>query len=131
MAEWTEQRLGYVFGLLGGGLIALGGIVSLIVGAADLALGHPYGAIGAVSAAIVLLVVGALAALFAWMGRHDWSARPLASGIMLIVIAVIGWAIVGIDASLLALIGSLFVFLAGVLYVLEPAKRAAASVASA
>jgi hypothetical protein len=131
MAEWTEQRLAYGFGLLGGGLIALGGLVSLVIGAADLALGHPYGALGAVSAAIVLLVVGGLAGFFAWMGRHDWSARPLASGIMLIVIAVIGWAVVGIDASLLALIGSLFVFLAGILFVLEPAKRAATTVASA
>ncbi len=131
MAEWTEQRLGYGFGLLGAGLIALGGLVGLVTGAADLALGHPLGALGAVSAAIVLLVVGGLAGFFAWIGRHDWSGRPMASGILLIVIAVIGWAVVGIDASLLALIGSLFVFLAGILFVLEPARRAASSVVSA
>ena len=131
MAEWTEQRLAYGFGLLGAGLIALGGLVTLVTGAADLALGHPLGALGAVSAAIVLLVVGGLAGFFAWIGRHDWSDRPLASGILLIVIAVLGWAVVGIDASLLALIGSLFVFLAGILFVLAPARRAASTGASA
>lgn len=131
MAEITEQRLGYGFGLLGGALIALGGLVSLIVGTADLLLGRPLGAIGAASAAVVLFVVGGLAMFFAWLGRHDWGTRPLASGVLLVVTAVMGWAIVGIDANLLALIGSLFAFLAGVLFLIEPAKKAAAAVVSA
>jgi hypothetical protein len=131
MAELNEQRLGYGFGLLGGALIALGGLVSLIVGTADLFLGRPNGAVGAASDAVILFVVGGLAMFFAWLARHDWSARPLASGVLLVVLAVVGWAIVGIDASLLALIGSLFAFLAGVLFLLQPAQRAVAAVASA
>ncbi|HTT44438.1 MAG TPA: hypothetical protein VMH38_00270 [Thermoplasmata archaeon] len=125
MTELTEQRLGYGFGLLGGALIALGGLVSLIVGTADLILGRPNGAISAASSAVVLFVVGGLAIFFAWLARHDWSARPLASGVLLVVLAVVGWAIVGIDASLLALVGSLFAFLAGVLFLIQPVKKAA------
>ena len=131
MTELTEQRLGYGFGLLGGALIVLGGVMSLIVGAADLALGRPFGAIGAASNALVLFVVGGLVMFFAWLARHDWSSRPFASGILLAVLAIVGWVIVGIDASLLALIGSLFAFLAGVLFLIEPARRAVAPVTSA
>ena len=131
MAEMTEQRLGYLFGLLGGGLIALGGLVSLVVGTADLFLGRPYGAIGAASNAVVLFVIGGLAMFFAWLARHDWNARPLASGVLLVVLAVVGWALVGIDASLLALVGSLFAFLAGVLFLIQPARKAAELAVSA
>jgi len=131
MAELSEQRLGYGFGLLGGALIALGGLVSLIVGTADLLLGRPIGAIGAASNAVVLFVIGGLAMFFAWLARHDWSSRPLASGVLLVVLAVVGWAIVGIDASLLALVGSLFAFLAGVLFLVKPAKKAVELAASA
>jgi len=131
MAELTEQRLGYGFGLLGGALIALGGLVSLVVGAADLVLGRPFGAVSAVGNAVILFVVGGLALFFAWLARHDWSSRPFASGLLLAILAIVGWVVVGIDASLLALIGSLFVFLAGVMFLIEPAKKAVASVASA
>jgi hypothetical protein len=131
MAEITEQKLGYGLGLLGGALIALGGLVSLVVGTADLILGRPYGAIDAASNAVVLFVVGGLAMFFAWLAHHDWSTRPLTSGILLVVLAVVGWAIVGIDSSLLALIGSLLAFLAGVLFLIEPSKKAAAAVVSA
>ena len=131
MTDLTEQRIGYGFGLLGAALIALGGLVSLVIGAVDLAAGRPVGALGAASAAVVLLVVGGLAAFFAWLGRHDWSARPLVSGILLVVLAAIGWASVGLGANLLGLLGSLFVFLAGVLYLVQPAQKAVASLATA
>lgn len=131
MSELTEQRLGYGFGLLGGVLIALGGLVSLLIGAADLILGRPLGALGAASEAVVLFVVGGLAIFFAWLGRHEWSSRPLAGGILLVVLAVLGWIVVGVAGDLLALIGSLFVFLAGVLYLLEPAKKAVRAAVSA
>lgn len=127
MTELTEQRVGYGFGLLGGFLIALGGIVSLAFGVADVAFGRPYGAVGAVSQAVVLFVVGGLAVFFAWLGHRDWSARPLASGILLVVLAILG-LVVGVGANLLALVGSLFVVLAGVLYLLEPAKKTATSI---
>jgi len=130
MSELTEQRLGYGFGVLGGVLIALGGLVSLVVSAADLIVGRPFGALGAASEAVVLFVVGGLAILFAWLGRRDWSSRPLASGVLLVVVAALGWIVVGVGADLLALIGSVFVLLAGVLYLLEPAKKAAGAIAS-
>lgn len=128
MAELTEQRVGYGFGLIGGLLIAIGGLVSLAVGAADLVVGRSMGALNSASEGVVLLVVGGLAVFFAWLGHRAWSSRPLASGVLLVVLAVLAWAVVGVGANLLALVGSLFVILAGVLYLLEPAKRAASAV---
>ncbi len=119
-----EQRLGYGFGLLGGILIGLGGLISLVLGISDMVTGRSIGALNAESEAIVLFVVGGLAAFFAWLGHRDWSTRPLASGVLLVALAIVGWLVVGVGASLLALVGSLFVFLAGVLYLLEPAKKA-------
>ncbi len=125
MTENTpEQRLGYGFGLLGGILIGLGGLISLVLGISDMVAGRSIGALNAESEAVVLLVVGGLAAFFAWLGHREWSTRPLASGVLLVALAIVGWLVVGVGASLLALVGSLFVFLAGVLYLLEPAKKA-------
>lgn len=131
MADITEQRLGYGFGVLGGALIALGGLVSLVLGTIDLALGHPYGALNAAGQAVLLFVVGGLAILFAWLGHRAWSSRPLTSGVLLVVMAGLGWAVAGVAANLVGLVGVLFVFLAGVLYVLEPAKKAVGQAVSA
>jgi hypothetical protein len=124
MVELTERRLGYGFGLLGGLLILVGALISLVVGAADLVVRHPYVAVGALSGAVILLVVGGLALFFAYLGYRGWSDRPLVSGIMLVLLAAIGWVALGIGANVVSLIGALFVFLAGVLYLIEPTRHA-------
>jgi hypothetical protein len=123
MVEITERRLGYGFGLLGGLMILLGALVSLVVGTVDLVVGRPFGAAGEASAAVVLIVVGGLALFFAYLGHRAWSDRPVASGILLVLLAVVGWAVLGLGANVIALIGALFVFLAGVLFLIEPTKR--------
>jgi hypothetical protein len=124
MVELTERRLGYGFGLLGGGLILLGALVSLVTGAIDLVASHPFGALGAMSAAVILFVVGGLALFFAYLGHRAWSDRPLASGILLVLLAGIGWLVLGLGGNVIALIGALFVFLAGVLMLIEPTRHA-------
>ena len=124
MTEVTEQRLGFGFGLLGGILIGLGGLVSLLLGTADLILGRPIGALNAASEGVLLLVVGGLALLFSWLAHRSWADHPITNGVMLMMVAVVGWVVVGIGSSLLGLVGSLFVFLAGVLYLVDPAQRA-------
>lgn len=123
MADLSERTLGYGFGLLGGLLIVLGAIVALVVGTMDLLVGRPFGAISQASEAIVLFVVGGLALLFAYLGRRVWKERALTAGILLIVTAAIGWAVLGFGANLLALLGGIFVFLGGVLYLVEPTKH--------
>jgi hypothetical protein len=108
-------------------LILLGSLLSLLVGVVDLAIGRPLGAVNSASLALILLVVGGLALFFAWLARHDWSDRPMASGVLLVVIATVGWAFLGLGENVISLVGALFVLLGGVLYLVEPAKRIVAS----
>jgi hypothetical protein len=115
--------LGHTFGLVGGGLLVLGGILSLAFGMADLILGHPRGMIGAVSSAVVLFVLGGLTLMFAWLGRHEWRARAWVAGVLLVVIGLLGWATVGSLGDVATLVGALFAVLAGVLYLLEPSQK--------
>jgi hypothetical protein len=121
MSDLTERRLGWGFGLLGSVLIGVGGLLALIAGVADLIRGHNGGALGWGTTAIVLFVLAALAYFFVYLGHRTWSDRPLVSGVLLIVIAAVGWAALGLGANVLALVGALFVFLAGVLYMIVPA----------
>jgi hypothetical protein len=127
MVELTERKLGYGFGLLGGALFLLGALVSIAVGTLDLVIRHPFGALGAMSEAVVLLVVGGLALLFAYLGHRAWSDRPLVSGVLLVLLAGIGWAALGFGDNVIALVGALFVFLAGVLFLIEPTRHAVAT----
>jgi hypothetical protein len=128
MVELTERRLGYGFGLLGGGLILVGALLSFVVGAVDLVARYPYGAIGMLTGAVILLVIGGLALFFAYLGHGAWSSRPLASGILLVLLAAIGWLVLGLGTNVVALVGALFVFLAGVLYLIEPTRHAISTV---
>ncbi len=130
METTTERTMGHLFGLVGGLLILVGGLVAVIFGFADLALGRALGAAGALGEAVVLFVVGALVLLFAHLGEHGWKERPVASGVMLVVLAVIGWAVLGMGGNLLAFVGGILALLAGVLYLIEPAQHAVTRIAS-
>jgi hypothetical protein len=130
MENTTERTVGHLFGLVGGLLIVVGGLVAALFGIADLVVGHTLAAAGAWSEAIVLFVVGGLVMLFAHMGEHAWKTRPVASGILLVILAVIGWAVLGLGTNVVALVGGIFALLAGVLYLIEPSQRAVSALAS-
>jgi len=131
MSDLTERKLGWGFGLLGGLLIVAGALVSAFVGTLDLAMGRFSGAFGAGTEAVLLLVVGALALFFAYLAHRTWSDRPIVAGVLLVVIAAIGWGVTGFGGSILALLGALFVFLAGLLFLLQPALSSVKSLATA
>jgi hypothetical protein len=130
MENTTEREMGHLFGLVGGLLMLGGGLFAGAFGITDLVLGRLSDAAGALGAAVVLFVVGALVVLFAHFAEHGWKDRPFASGVMLVVLAVIGWATLGLGVNVLALVGGIFVLLAGVLYLIEPTQRAASALAS-
>jgi hypothetical protein len=131
MENITERGLGHLFGLIGGALIIVGGVVAAAFGFADLVLGHTFGAMSALGEAVVLAVVGALVMLFAYLGDHEWRDRPVASGVLLVLLALIGWAVLGLGVNVLALVGGIFALLAGALYLIEPSQKAFRAVASA
>ena len=122
MANLTEQRLGFGFGILGGGLVVLAGVVRLITGMIQLASGRAFGGLNSETEAVVLFVVGGLAMLFAFLAHYEWKDRPIVGGVLLVVLAALGWGALGLGSDVIALIGAIFVLLAGVLFLLGPAK---------
>lgn len=122
MTSITERSLGFGFGAIGGLLIVLAAFVGMVLGTVDLATGHAMGALQAASEAFVLAVLGGLAVLFAYLGHRPWADRPVTSGVLLLVVGLLAWAVVGIGASVFALVGTLFVILGGVLYLIPPAR---------
>ena len=124
MVDWTEERLGFGFGWLGGVLLLVGALLALVVGLFDLATARFPGALGAWSETVLLAVLGALAILFTEMGHRAWRDRPGSAGVLLVVVGVLGWAMLGFRPDLVALIGALFAALAGVLYLIPPMSRA-------
>ena len=120
MTTLTERNLAYGFGLLGGLLFLLAALVSLVVGTAELFLGRLAVAMDSGSEAVVLIVLGGLALLFAYLGRRDWSDRPIVAGITLIAVSLIGWALLAVGPNIAALLGTIFVFLAGLLMLVTP-----------
>lgn len=130
MENFTERALGNLFGLIGGAAILVGGAIAAAFGAADLLLGHPFAAMAALSEAIVLGVVGALVLLFAHLGEHEWREKPVASGVLLVLLAAITWAVLGLGVSALAIVGGILALLSGALYLIEPSQRAFRAMAS-
>jgi fermentation-respiration switch protein FrsA (DUF1100 family) len=130
METTTERGIGHLFGLVGGLLILVGGLVAVVFGFVDLALGRMIGAAGALAGAVVLFVVGGLVLLFAHLGEHGWKDRPVATGVLLVILAALGWAALGLGTNLLALVGGILTLLAGVLYLIEPAQHAVTKIAA-
>ncbi|MCI4364788.1 MAG: hypothetical protein L3K10_01805 [Thermoplasmata archaeon] len=125
MENRLERAMGHLFGLVGGLLILLGGVVAATFGVADLVLGRFAGAAADLGATIVLLVVGSLVLVFAHLADRQWKERPLTSGVLLVVLPLIGWAVLGLGTNVVALVGGILVVLAGVLYLIEPTEHAA------
>jgi len=131
MAHWTEERIAFGLGLLGGLVFLLAAFLALIIGSVDLASDRLNGTLAAGSQALLLAALGALGGLFAYLGYHEWRDRPFSAALLLILVAVIGVMIGGPGTGALPLVGAMLVGLAGILYLLEPMKRAARYVTTA
>jgi len=111
-----DRRLGMVFGLLAAGLLVLDSLLGFVFGVAHLVTGRAHAAVGSVGGAVIFLVVGLVIGLFAVMGRSRGSDRSLAAGIVLIVLALVGWLALGFGGSILAILAGVFALIAGILF---------------
>jgi len=114
-----DRRLGMVLGLLGAGLILLDGILEAVGGVIFLAIGRGMRALGFWEQSVLFLVVGCLLGFFALLGRSRGSDRSLTSGAVLVVVVIAGWLVLGLSSGILALVGSVFALVAGVLFLLS------------
>ncbi|MCI4366546.1 MAG: hypothetical protein L3K08_02210, partial [Thermoplasmata archaeon] len=108
-----------------------GALVTVFTGSVDLIVGRVYGALDAWSQAIVLAALGGLAVGFSYLGHTEWRNRPFSAALLLMIVAVLAALTGGPGMGALALIGAMLVGLSGVLYVIEPMKRAAHYAATA
>jgi hypothetical protein len=130
MRDLNERTVGWGLGLVGGLLFGVGGLLALALGTFNLAIGHSLAGIGDFGAAIAMLVVGGLALLFTYLANGAWKGYALTPAIGLLLVGAVGGLWLG-TVSILGLLGGLFVFLAGLLYLIPPAIVGVKSIATA
>jgi hypothetical protein len=105
-----------IFGLLAAALLIVAAILRFFIGILFLATGHGLAGIGSFASSIIFVVVGLIIGLFSVIGRSRAEDRSIAIGVILIVLAVLGWLVLGFSSSLLAIIAGVLTLIAGILF---------------
>lgn len=121
MAGESNRRIAFLFGALGAILLIIGAAADFIGGFLFLATGAGGHALGAWGRSVVDIVVALLVGLFAVFGRSGDRERTLAAGVVLVVLAFVGWFALGLVGEIFALIGVLFALIAGILFLVASA----------
>jgi hypothetical protein len=116
MPGTSNRGLAFLFGILAAIVLILVGIVDFVGGFVFLALGSGSHALGAWSRSVVYVIVGLIFGLFAFIGHSGGDDRRIAAGVILVVLAVVGWFGLGFAGDLLALLAALFALISGILY---------------
>lgn len=111
-----DRRLALIFGVIGAVLLVAAAAIRLLVGVVLLATGHQLDALGSVNEAVVFLVVGLIIGFFSILGRSRGADRSVTVGVVLIVLALVGWLALGFGSSVLAILGAVFTLIAGILF---------------
>jgi hypothetical protein len=114
----TERTLGFGFGIAGAVLVAISALVRFVGGVVDVAMGHATSAADAWGGAFVFLVLAGVTGLFAYLGYRRWGTRPYTAGVVLVVVSLVSWLALGVDGSVLALVGVFLALVGGLLYLL-------------
>jgi len=119
MPSSDSRGLAFVFGLLGAVFLIVAGAVDFIGGFVFLALGFGGHALGAWAQSVVYVIVGVIIGLFAAVGRSGGNDRATAAGVVLVVLAIVGWLGLGFANGVLALLAALFCLISGLLYLVS------------
>jgi hypothetical protein len=118
MSATSDHRIASLLGLLGAVLLIVQGILDLLSGVVYLAVGHGARAYGSLDQAVIFVVAGLLVGFFAAIGRMRGEERSLVAGVILIVLALVGWLALGFGSGLLGILAAVLVLIAGVVYLL-------------
>ena len=110
-----------MFGVLSAILFILAAAVDFIGGFVFLAFGSGGHALGSWARSVIDVVVALMVGLFTVLGRSGDRDRTLAAGVILVVLAFVGWFALGLTGEILALVGVLFALVAGILYLVSTA----------
>ncbi len=116
MSAQGDRRIASIFGFLGAAFLGVEGLVSLLLGVVYLTVGRGGRAFGAFDEALLLLAVALVVGFFAALGNSRGSERSLGVGVVLVVLAVVGWAVLGFGSGVLALLGTVMVLVSGIVF---------------
>jgi hypothetical protein len=116
MSAQGDRHLAVIFGLIAAVLLVVGSILRFFLGVVFLATGHAFLGLGSVASSVIFLVVGLLIGFFAILGRARQTDQSIAVGIVLVILAIVGWLFLGFSSSLLAVIAGVFALIAGILF---------------
>jgi hypothetical protein len=116
MSAEGNRGIASIFGFLGAALLLLDSLILLVSGVFYLAVSHGARALGAFDSGIVLFVIGLVVAFFSVIGRRHTRDNSVVAGIVLVILALAGWLVLGLTSGVLALLGTVFVLIAGVVF---------------
>jgi hypothetical protein len=114
-----ERRLAFLFGALAAILLVLVGAIDFVGGFVFLAFGLGGHALGAWARSILVVVVGIIVGAFAFYGSSGPKERAFGAGIILVVLAFVGWFGLGFGGGVLELLAAIFALVSGILYLLS------------
>lgn len=119
MGDPSDRRIAALCGLLGAALIALDGLLDLVRSVFYVVVGRGVHALLPLDQALIFFVVGLIVAVFSVLGGFRREGRATVAGAVLIVLAVVGWLALGFGSGVLAILGTLLVLVAGVVFLVS------------
>lgn len=116
MSADGDRRLALIFGVIAAVLLMVDSLLRFVLGVAFFVTGHTFAAVGSVGGAVIFFVVGLVIGFFAIVGRSREADRSMAVGVILIVLAIVGWLALGFGGSLLAILAMVFTLISGILF---------------
>ncbi len=118
MSAQDDKRLAFVLGVVAAVLLLLAAVLHFVAGIVFLVTGAAHTAAGSLASSVVEVVVALLIGLFAYLGRARANDRSVLAGVVLVVLAIVGWLALGFGGSLLAILAAVLTLVSGVVFLL-------------
>jgi hypothetical protein len=116
MTGQDDRRIAFVLGAIAAILLLLDALLHFVAGIALLITGAGHVGVGSIGTSVVEIVVALLIGFFAYLGRSRGNDRSITAGVVLVVLAIVGWLALGFGGSLLAILASVLALISGVLF---------------
>ncbi|HTP53669.1 MAG TPA: hypothetical protein VML94_01730 [Thermoplasmata archaeon] len=119
MPRSGDRYLGAALGLVGAVLLFLEAFLDVVRSVVYFAVGHTVRAFGPIDQAAVLVVIGIVVVIFSALGGSRREDRSMVAGVVLVVLALIGWLLLGFGTGVLALLASILILIAGIVFLVS------------
>jgi hypothetical protein len=116
MSGSSDRRIASLFGFLGTALLLVAGLLDLLSGVFYFAVGHGGRAFGAFDQGLIFVVVGLIVGFFVATARIERGDRTVVVGVVLVVLAILGWLALGFGSGVLALLATVCILISGIVF---------------